>query len=389
MDFSKNTACRTISFEALACDGADGRFPDIPLDRIWETTRSCTEEHERGVLSCKINGFEEDFVGEGRGFKLGNKKVRGTTLLLPAYIPTPDKQSTNLPVQLVGHSILGVGLDSVFPRGTYAIDGNTLYRDRPRANLSYAKNPMLQGRRKILFFSGPDVLIEGLNFDKYDIRLYETLASLGFEAITSPDFSVRGGACYPGQIANLNRSLAAGEAIEGCGTPVIPNIYAGDDYQRQIWSEYLNENDSNGIIAINCQLQHTSTEDMRTVIETVVYLIEHVKHSLHIILRGFPFNIQSFTPLLGYMARLHFADSAPFILARNNGYEIFNKSESRLERINHKPKSKGGRARMIESGIRAREEFLAFLSGGSILGIQSSFHSEVTIRRHWDDPRAP
>ncbi len=113
---------------------------------------------------------------------------------------------------------------------------------------------------------------------------------------------------------------------------------------------------------------------MHVIIETIIYLLKKVARPLHIILRGFPFSMEYMAPLLGYLPLLHFADSAPFILARSQHYEIFSVTEQKLKRVHHKPQSVADRARMIEKGLRAREEFLDFLSGGSVLGIESLYH---------------
>ena len=373
MASSRNTEFKTISFEAYGCEGSKGAYPEIPQQGILSVVRSCEDVHQKGVLSCKHEGFHE-FVDEGKGMDFGTKQISGFIGNLPRYIPIPDRQSSSLPLRLSGYPVLGVRPFEMFPSSLRYEDKNLLYRELPPIDTQYTKRTLFQGKRLIFFGSGPDVLIEGLNRDKDEIGLYPALASAGFTATVTPDFSVNEGSCYLGQIANLNRGLAMGELAEHEGVPAIPNIFAIDDYQRGLWVHFLNENPSIQIVSINCQRQRRRYADMEVVWETITYLMEQTESPIHIILRGYPLAPWSMQPIFGYLSRLHFADSAPFFLPRNHHFSEFSRAEHKLVKKYHKPADAIERARMIESSLAAREEFLDFICGGGVMGVESPVH---------------
>lgn len=347
----------TISIFALGCEGLGGAFSTIPDDRILTAKHPCDEVHEEGVLSCKHPGFE-DYLTEGKGFSLSTKRLRGFNAPLPRYIPVPDRQSANLFLDMPGVSVLGVRPADLFPRSWRYDSGNLVYKDLQLPDLEYTKRPIFKGKQTIFFGSAQDSLIEGLNRDKDLIELYPALKAAGFMAAVSPDFSVNEGSCYPGQMVNLNRSLAMGERSEAEHVPAIPNIYALDDYQRSEWLQFLENNPGVVYASVNCQCQRKSRADMEVVWLTMRTLIENADRPIHFILHGYPLTSWAMEPIASYGSLLHFAETFPFILGRKYHYQSFDAVEKRLARHHLKTKDLEVRTAMIVETIRARQAFL-------------------------------
>lgn len=359
MASSDGILAETISLNALLCEGASRKFPEIPLERVLDTSRLCRDVCAEGVLSCRADGFDK-FIEEGKGLNFENKTIRGVEFVPQLYVPIPPREFRNFPLSQKEYPLIGVPLKAFAPKASYGRDGSLRYVDESDVDNRYLSNSAFTDKKTILFFSGPDLLIEGLSRDRITIGLGQQIGKAGFDFVTTPDFSVNSGSCYPGQICNLNRSLAAGEEIEASGVGCVPNVFAIDDHQRRLWADYLKENAGISLIAINCQLQGKSEVDMAAVIKTVEYLIDEVPQPLHVMLRGYKFTNRYLRPLQNYRERLHFADSAPFYNATANRFYGYRTHEKRLVKGSYFTKGSPRKLkRSIEIGLKVRRRYLA------------------------------
>jgi|GEM_PF-5353320 hypothetical protein len=345
-----------MRLDAVFCDAVAGKYPGMPREEAARVRQSCANAHEHGSLSCK-NPDLQLFVEEADGFDLKSKRVTGTRIDLPRYMPVPDRDSADLELPASAPGIFCVRLGDVVPNGVHAYEGSLRFGKSPRVDTSYATRPIFRGRTLLLFSSGPDALVNGLMRDRDQIDLFNELRSLGLAAATSIDLSVNLGDCYVGQMLNINRGLTYATEMEKAGIPAIPNIYAFDTNQRTLWAEFLVASGVR-LVSINCRMQRRKPSDIAFVKETIRFLMEQVGADLHIILHGFPLSRRYVTGLGPYFSRLHFADSAPFYKAHMGEVEFFNPVSGNIEQYHRKATDRAEMAAIVQAGIAARENFL-------------------------------
>lgn len=359
---------QTINLNALSCDAVTkSSFAEIPSDYALTVTRPCEEVHKDGILSCK-NPHCDQYFDEGGGLNLHTKKVTGAHSVLPFYIPIPCRDVLKLPI-ILPHTVVGVRLKDVFPNAIHKRDGLLRFSSAATPNMSLADAPVYANAKLMLFYSGPDVLIEGVNREKYVHPVYEVFKDLGITLATSPDFSVNEGSCTLGQMINTNRTLAIGEEMNRYGIAVLPNVFAINPHLLASWMCYLNMNPAIGTIAINCQRQRKNQRDMNVLIDYILMIFRSAPPSLHIVLHGFPIMAKDYLlQLKRYACQLHFAESAPFYNAVCKfRYQVYNPVTKELVEIEEASRDPGVRARMIEMSIMAREQYLleVFYSGST------------------------
>lgn len=348
-----------VSLESLYCDVvATGEFPAIPRKYALTVTRSCEDCYKQGVLSCK-HPQRHEYFEEGKGFDLRTKSVRGVVEPLPFYIPVPIRDALKLPLFLP-HKVMGVRLSDVFPNATYTSHGLLRFSASSTPNLNLTTAPVYSNSKPLLFYSGTDVLIEGINREKESYKLYEVLETLGITMSTTPDFSVNEGSCSYGQLVNTNRTLAIGEEMNAHGIAVMPNVFAINPYLLELWVDSLNNSASVQTIAINCQLQKDSKYDMEVLLWYICELLKNVSHHLHVVLHGFPITKKEYLlRLKPFACQIHFAESAAFSYAfckfRYQLYDPFTQSLYEVVGANKLPVT---RAQMIKTTILSREQYL-------------------------------
>ena len=169
-------------------------------------------------------------------------------------------------------------------------------------------NGSFKGKKTILFLSGSDTLIESLWYNRDEYNMINNLRAMGFSAVTGFNFSLIEGECVVAQALNQKKSLFSSHLLEEGGIPSIPHFYATNVHQVDRVIEWLNNNPTVQIFAFNCQLQKTE-RDIQKTIETLKKIFENVKHPIHVILQGFPFDmIENFG---NFLDRIHFADKRP------------------------------------------------------------------------------
>jgi hypothetical protein len=156
--------------------------------------------------------------------------------------------------------------------------------DEVKIDLSALASPVFEGKRLVLFASGPDVMIEKLWWARAPLDLFRKIAEGNFYAVTGMNFSLFLYECPLGHLINMNKSLLFSQELSKLGVPVIPHIYAVNDSQRAKWIEYLNHNSDIITVTINTQLQRTNAA-MQEVVHTIEALV--AKTRVNIILNGF------------------------------------------------------------------------------------------------------
>ena len=356
---SSDSSSETINLNALYCEAVSTDvFPEIPRQYALSATRLCDEVHNDGVLSCK-HPYRDEYYEEGKGLDFQNKYVKGTNSSIPFYIPIPNRDVLKLPISLP-HSVTGVRLKDVFPNAVHSYQGSLHYTSASCPDTTLTQSPVYASSTQMLFYSGPDLLIEGINREKEEHSVYKVLQDLGISIATSPDFSVNEGSCTYGQMVNTNRSLAVAEEMNKYGMLSVPNVFAINSYLLKLWVEYLNVNTSIGIISINCQRQRKNPRDKEVLIGYILKILENVNRPIHIILHGFPITQKAYLfQLKKYACQIHFAESAPFYtVVCKFHYQTYSPVTQRLIDIEEPNKDPQIRARMIEMTIEAREQYL-------------------------------
>ena len=157
-------------------------------------------------------------------------------------------------------------------------------------------------------FDARDSLLEHLWWDRDDFELFETLAGIGFHAITTPNFSLFKGECPVGHAWNIKKGLVCGEELERLGVTLIPHIYAVHQKQLERWCEWLNNHPTIKTVTMNCQLQRKSSVGRGIAITALRYLLTNT--DVHIILHGSDKRILE--RLKEFNGRLHTASSGAF-----------------------------------------------------------------------------
>lgn len=344
----------TVNFNSLFCE-ADTLIPELPLVFKNDTTRCCEDVHNEGVLSCK-HPYRDEYQDEGKGFELGNKIVSGVGNALPIYIPIPTQDFKYKPLSL-NSSHLGITLEDLYPYARQKKHGVWSYKSGTSPDVAFATSQVYASSEKILFYSGPDLLIEGFNRDKYTLDVYTQLKSTGINISTTPDFSVNPNSCSYGQVVNTNRTLAVGEEMSVRGIAVIPNVFAPHPYLLDMWVVYLNLNPSEvPFISINCRCQR-SRKDLQNLWWYINELASRT--NVHIVLHGYSLNRENLEAIKSVACQIHFADSSPFCMAiRGRRYQTYDEVNHELVNETLVTSDVRMQAAMVLTSIQARERYL-------------------------------
>ena len=309
MEYSpdNNDVSHQTSLFSLSCES--GKFsPHIHTEESNAVKFPCQENGRRNTITCKDEKLGE-FLSEIGTLDMHATHLHGVDLSLGEHIPVIPRRFFDSPPTLVSHEIVGVSISDIFvSRPLELRDGQ--YRISPslKINTSVLLNPVFQNKKVILMFDARDSLLEHLWWDREDFKLFETLAGIGFHAITTPNFSLFKGECPTGHAWNIKKGLVCGEELEKLGVTVIPHIYAVHQRQLERWCEWLNKHPTVKTIAMNCQLQRKSTVGRSIAISALQYLLTNT--DVHIILHGSDKRILG--QLEVFKARLHTASSGAF-----------------------------------------------------------------------------
>ncbi len=192
---------------------------------------------------------------------------------LPLYIPSITVGSRSL-LQGTGIKFFAVSLrDVVSPvRLSMAID--------IRARLGLEPDSKL-----LLMNYAEDALIEKI----WPIRMqiFPELAKLGFDLVTSINYSIWLDQPHPERLINTKRNLLTYSELQSFGMNTIPHIYWSGKKDLERWAVWLNNNPSVWCIAINLQTEREYRSGLwGETIEDLGFFIPLLKSAPHVLVTG-------------------------------------------------------------------------------------------------------
>ena len=302
-----NDVSHQTSLFSLSCES--GKFsPHVHTEESNAVKSPCQGNGRRNTITCKDEKLDE-FLSEIGTLDMHATHLHGVDLSLEEHVPVIPRTFFDSPPTLVSHEIVGVSISDIFvSRPLELRDGQYRVSPNLQINTGVLRNPVFQNKKVILMFDARDSLLEHLWWDRDDFELFETLAGIGFHAITTPNFSLFKGECPVGHAWNIKKGLVCGEELERLGVTLIPHIYAVHQKQLERWCEWLNNHPTIKTVTMNCQLQRKSSVGRGIAITALRYLLTNT--DVHIILHGSDKRILE--RLKEFNGRLHTASSGAF-----------------------------------------------------------------------------
>lgn len=282
----------------------------VHRDEILAVKTPCTGRGRRNIVTCGDEGRDE-FLAEVGGLDTTGISVRGSSFPLDTFVPVVPRDLFSRSASEIPSSVVGVMLNDILTKQISTRHGRHGYYYLPedsRINTEVLKYPVFRGKHVILFSCGQDVLIETLWWKRHKLDLFQTIAGMGFLAVTGMNFSIFSGECPFAHALNTKKSLCYCEWLDQLGVWAIPHVYAINRPQRERWRDWLLARPHIKLITINTQLQRSRKRDMRQVSETAEFLLANTEVSilLHGSSRGLSSEIQS-----RYGQRIHIVASGP------------------------------------------------------------------------------
>lgn len=297
---------RSLYLFSQGCGVANGSFdPFLSVDELKYVTKSCDNPLCVNTPTCQhpeLHTFLHEVDGLDFDIQLSN-----VPYTLPGYIPTLDYRSRNLQNLSTKHyPVVAITLDDILKSGIKMVAG-ALHEQEIRFRLTTLLGPAFKGKKTILFLTGPDTLIEWAWYMRNEVRLFQTIASMGFDAVVGFNFSVIDGECPVAHALAQKKSMFSNKLAEQFGLRSIPHIYAVNEYHVERYANWLNANPHITLCAINCQLQD-KPEDIDTLVKTTTMLLRRVPH-LRLLLQGF--RITHLYRFGTYIDRIHIVEKSP------------------------------------------------------------------------------
>lgn len=292
-------------FTEMCCAGEFA--PHVHRDEVLAVKSPCTGRGRRNIVTCGDEGRGE-FLEEVDGLDITGVNVRGSTFPLDTFLPVIPRGMFLHSASEIPSSVVGVMLNDVLTKKVTVRHGYYYLPEDTHINTEVLKYPVFQGKHVILLSCGQDILIETLWWKRHSLGLFQTIASMGFLAVTGMNFSIFSGECPFAHALNTKKSLRYCEWLDQLGVWAIPHIYAINRPQRERSRDWLLARPHIKLITINTQLQRNRKRDVRQVFETVEFLLKNTEVNilLHGRGRGLSSEIRS-----RYPHRLHFAASGP------------------------------------------------------------------------------
>lgn len=281
MRSSLNKHRQTSLLGYAMCD-ADEFSPLISQDDKGLVRTRCPGNYHN-MVDCHCEDIQL-FIDEVRGLDFGNKVVTGPSPFIAGKVPVIPKECFDNDPKTIDSDIVGLRLGDILshkPRHNNA--GVLLLSDDVHIDLLALKRSVFQGKKVVLFATGPDVVIEKIWHRRFAMSLFQAIAAGNFYAVTGMNFSLFLHECPLGHLINLNKSLVFCEELSKLGVPVIPHIYATADAHRELWVNWLKNHPNIKTVLINTQMQR-DFDSMHEVELTVQALLESTQVS--IILNG-------------------------------------------------------------------------------------------------------
>lgn len=295
------------SLFSLSCES--GEFsPYIHAEEATAVRFPCKENGRRNIITCKDEDLDE-FLTEIGTLDMHTAHIQGADLAFAEQIPVIPKSFFESPPTLVSQETVGIPLSNIFVSSPLELrDGQYRISPNLQINTDVLRNPVFRNKKVILMFDARDALLEHLWWDRDNFKLFETLAGIGFYAITTPNFSLFKGECPIGHAWNIKKGLIFGVELEKLGATVIPHVYAVHQKQLERWCDWLQKHPSVKNIAMNCQLQRKSIVGRNIADTALRYLLTNT--DVHILLNGSDKRILA--RLKEFKGRLHTASSGAF-----------------------------------------------------------------------------
>lgn len=295
------------SLFSLSCES--GKFsPHVHAEEATAVRFPCKENGRRNTITCKDENLDE-FLTEIGTLDMHTAHIQGADLPLAEQILVIPKNFFESPPTLVSQEMVGIPLSGIFvSRPLELRDGQYRVSPNLQINTDVLRNCVFQNKKVILMFDERDALLEHLWWDRDDLKLFKTLAGMGFCAVTTPNFSLFKGECPIGHAWNIKKGLIFGVELEKLGVTVIPHVYAVHQRQLERWCDWLQKHHGVKNIAMNCQLQRKSIVGRNITVTALQYLLTNT--DVHILLNGSDKRILA--RLEEFKGRLHAASSGVF-----------------------------------------------------------------------------
>jgi hypothetical protein len=281
-------------------------FPHIHPSEVRNVTSRCSGRHLQDIVTCQDAGREE-FVEDVGGLDMLGVKLHETVKSLPTFIPIIPRGLFKYQSGEISSKIVGIILNDILTKKLTYNNGYLAIPEGTDLNADVLRNPVFQGKRVILFSTGPDILIETLWWNRQRQNFFQKISEMGFTAVTGMNFSVFRGECPFAHALNIKKSLCYCMELEEYHVRTIPHIYAINDFQRKRWGKWLSANPLVRTVTINTQLQGREMRGMGAVYNTVQFLLKNtaVKIIVHGSMKGLNNLLQMFPN------RIHRAASGP------------------------------------------------------------------------------
>ncbi len=295
------------SLFSLSCE-SDKFSPHIHAEEASTVRFLCKENGRRNIITCKDENLDR-FLTEIGTLDMHTAHIQGADFPFGEHLPVIPRSFFKSPPTLVLQEMVGISLSDIFVKGPIKLrDGQYRISQNLQINTDVLYNPVFRNKKVILISDARDTLLEHLWWDRDNFKLFETLAGIGFYAITTPNFSLFKGECPIGHAWNIKKGLIFGVELEKLGVTVIPHIYAVHQRQLERWCDWLQKHPSVKNIAMNCQLQRKSISGRNIAVTALRHLLTNT--DVHILLNGSDKHILA--RLEKFKKRLHTASSGAF-----------------------------------------------------------------------------
>ena len=259
-------------------------FPDqISKAEAQAVTKPC-KNSPINVVSCQLENHA-DFVAEANGLDLGT--INALPSMDPAelarFIPNTHRKIFDLPASSLPFTQVGVSLKDLFVSLPSLRSGHLRWSNlRMREDLP--KENIFQGKERILFLSGRDLLIESVSQEEERINFYKTLAKMDFRLVSSFNFSVFFGECALDHHLNIKRSAESLRLLQKAGIAAVPHFYWANEFHSKKILNLIISQPNIRIISVNCQCYHKV--DYPTVATGLRFIANNTNGRVHFLLEG-------------------------------------------------------------------------------------------------------
>lgn len=221
-----------------------------------------------------------------------NDVVAGDVIFssLPLYIPTIPRYSQLL-FEEYTPDYVAVKLEDVVSAKELKVANNLLQRFGINA-----------GTKVMLQSYGKDNLIENMWPRPRRYGVMSQLAELGFDMVTSINYSIWDEQTHGEGLINIKRGLITFSDYQKFEMPAVPHVYWRGVKDLEAWNEWLYKNPGVMVLAVNLQTLRNQ-DDWNTAMEQLKYFIEKIPRRIHFIVTG-PSTIARLTQVLEIFPRL-------------------------------------------------------------------------------------